>query len=419
MRGLTEALGAVLDRRLARSSGAPLAVALSGGGDSVALTLMADAWARAHGRRLLVLTVDHGLSPDSVGWPEACAGLARRLGADFRALPWTGDKPAHGLPAAARAARHGLLADAARAAGASVILMGHTADDLAETAVMRAAGATTPDPREWTPSPAWPQGRGVFLLRPLLGVDRAALRAWLSARGETWIEDPANADSRFARARARIALASASRPPACAGAPRAPDLARLADQATGPAGLSLPRQALRDAPLDTARTFAGMAALCAAGTSRPPRGDRLARLVEGLRGKAPMVATLAGARIEADADTVLWLREPGEMGRSGLQSLDLRPGEPAIWDGRHEILADRPLWFEPLAGRAARLSPQARLALLRLPAPARGGLPSAEIRGQVVCPLLEAVPGLVITSLALPRLRAACGSISREADQAG
>ncbi len=202
--------------------------------------------------------------------------------------------------------------------------------------------------------------------------------------------------------------------PACAGAPLASDLASLAGQAVAHAGLSLPRQALRDAPADAATTFVSVAALCAGGTSRPPRGDRLARLAEALRGETPIIATLAGARIEADAQDIRWLREPGEMARSGLQSLDVQPGEPAVWDGRHEVQADRPLRFEPLAGRAARLSPQARAALLRLPAPARGGLPATEVDGQVICPLLEAVPGVVITSLALDRLRAACGAIPRE-----
>ncbi|HQN50642.1 MAG TPA: tRNA lysidine(34) synthetase TilS, partial [Phenylobacterium sp.] len=191
MRGLKEAVHARLDARLNPDSRAPLAVALSGGSDSLALTMMAAAWAERHHRRLLVLTVDHGLRPESAGWTALCAGHARRLGADFQALCWRGDKPLTGLPAAARAARHALLADAARQAGASVILMGHTADDLAESAAMRAAGATTPDAREWSPSPVWPQGRGVFLLRPLLDQGRAVLRAWLAAQGETWIEDPA------------------------------------------------------------------------------------------------------------------------------------------------------------------------------------------------------------------------------------
>jgi tRNA(Ile)-lysidine synthase len=412
VRGLTEQVDAVLDRRLAPDADAALAVALSGGGDSVALALMAQAWARAHGRRLLALTVDHRLSPHSAAWTEICAGLARRLGADFRALAWTGDKPAHGLPAAARAARHGLLADAARAAGASVILMGHTADDLAETAVMRAAGSTTPDPREWSPAPVWPQGRGVFLMRPLLGVRRAALREWLQARGEIWIEDPANADPRFARARARIELQGSI--PVPTRADPAPDLRGLAEQIGDAAALVLPRDLLRRAAPDVARAFVAAAALCAAGTARPPRGDRLTRLAEALCGDAPVIATLAGARIEADRDQIAWLREAGEMARHGVVRLQVRPGEAAVWDGRYEIRADRLLEVQALAGHAPRLAPAVRAALMRLPARARGGLLMVEIDGHVVCPLLEPVEGVAVTPLAAARLRAACGLVVRE-----
>ena len=62
----------VLDRRLAAGSTAPIAVALSGGGDSRALALMAADWAQVHGRRLAILTVDHGLNPDSAAWSAAC-----------------------------------------------------------------------------------------------------------------------------------------------------------------------------------------------------------------------------------------------------------------------------------------------------------------------------------------------------------
>ena len=192
-----------LDRRLTPDAEAPVAVALSGGGDSVALLLIAARWARARGRRLLALTVDHGLQPESAAWSRFAAEAAAAAGADWRGLTWDGRKPASGLTAAARAARHGLIADAARSAGARVVLFGHTADDIAEADWMRRQGATLGRLREWSPSPAWPEGRGLMLLRPLLAERRAGLRDWLAARRAAWIEDPANADARFGRSRAR------------------------------------------------------------------------------------------------------------------------------------------------------------------------------------------------------------------------
>jgi tRNA(Ile)-lysidine synthase len=327
VRCLEQAARAAFDARLDPASRRPLCVAYSGGGDSLALLLIADAWARDHGRDVIVQHVDHRLQPASADWADACRAVAERLGRPFEVLRWTGDKPATGLPAAARAARHALLADAARQHGAAVILMGHTADDLAEGAAMREAGSTTPDPRAWRPSPAWPEGRGVFLLRPLLGAGRAELRAWLQARGETWIDDPANADARFARARARMTGVAAK--------PLAPEPAplRLADQVSEDAGVLTAPRALFGGP-DGARLLA-MACVCAGGGSRLPRGDRVERLLAKLRDGAPVITTLAGARIEAGDRDVRILREAGEAARGGL-----RPSAPPVWDGRFERLDD-------------------------------------------------------------------------------
>src|SRR5205814_800845 len=158
-------------------------------------------------------------------WSRFAAAAAAKLGVAHRALVWRGDKPATGLPAAARAARHALLAAAARREGAAVILRGHTADDLMEAELMRRAGSSAPSPRVWAPSPAWPEGRGVFLLRPLLGHRRADLRELLTGLGERWIEDPANDDPRFARPLARRQLAGAAPPRPQDSAPAWPGLA--------------------------------------------------------------------------------------------------------------------------------------------------------------------------------------------------
>lgn len=347
---LAAAVGAVLDRRLAADSPRPFAVALSGGGDSLALALAASAWAQAVARPLLVLSLDHGLRPESADWTKACAATAARLGADFRALAWTGEKPATGLPAAARAARHALLADAAREAGARVILMGHTADDVGEARRMRAAGSTTPDPREWAPSPAWPQGRGVFLLRPMLSLGRKDIRDWLTARGETWIDDPANDDIAYARVRARRAGPSGNEAPGS----QPPDARALASAcAMDPAGvLSIARADLSAASLAAVARFAAAACLCAAGTHRAPAAARSARLAERLRGSEAFVATLAGARIEADAGQARFAREPGEAARGGLAPVRLRAGETDVWDGRFEVTAPHDLEVRAV-GRSA------------------------------------------------------------------
>jgi len=378
---LQAAVGQALDRRLRRGTVRPIAVALSGGGDSLALTLIAAAWARAAGRPLLVLTVDHRLQPASAEWTAACATTAERLGAGFRALVWEGEKPTSGLPAAARAVRHALIADAAREARASVVLMGHTADDVAEARRMRAAGSTTPDPREWGPSPAWPEGRGVFLLRPLLGLARSDLRAWLTSRGETWIDDPANDDLRFARARARRSGGPAPVRPEPVDAA---DLAR-ACQDDGVGGLGVARALLRAAPTDAARRFVSAACVCAGGTARPPAGARVERLLARLAGHAAFTSGLAGARVAADASQVRFTREPGEAARGGLLPLRLAAGETGVWDGRFEVSTDAPV--EVRAGR-------------------RGAPVAVGVDGEV--------REVRLAALVHGRLLAACGAVERE-----
>jgi tRNA(Ile)-lysidine synthase len=380
---LESEVGAILDRRLLRDSSRPIAVALSGGGDSLALSLIAADWARRVGRRLLVLTVDHRLRSQSGAWTNTCAETAKRLGADFQALAWTGEKPAAGLPAAARAARHALLAEAARQAGARAILMGHTADDGLEAGLMRQAGSTTPDPREWAPSPAWPQGRGVFLLRPMLRIRRHDIRAWLAARGEAWIDDPANEDHGYARPRARAAVARGAAPAASQAIAPAKALA-LACHPDACGGLELARADLLAADPDAAARFAAAACLCAAGTDRPPTRDKVERLLARLAEHQPFAASLAGARIASNGLLVRFQREPGEAARGGLQPLVLQAGETGVWDGRFEITAARTVEIRPLR---------------------RTTLPVAEDGG---------VEGLTIRPLTHDRLLAACGAVEQE-----
>jgi tRNA(Ile)-lysidine synthase len=333
-------VGQVLDRRLQHHDPRPVAVALSGGGDSLALLLAGAEWASRAGRRLLVLTVDHRLRPESADWTRACADTAQRLGLPFRALAWEGDKPLTGLPAAARMARHRLLADAARQAGAGAILMGHTADDGLEARVMRAEGSTTPEPREWSPSPAWPEGRGVFLLRPMLDLRRANIRDWLRMRGEGWIDDPANDDTRYARPRARRALELGATP--SGASTRAPAAVLAIACRTDPGGgLEIARAAISAAADAAVARFASAACLCAGGTDRPPAGGKVERLTARLKSDEPFTASLAGARIEADGSQVRFLREAGEVARGGLALLRLQAGETAVWDGRFEVTVQR------------------------------------------------------------------------------
>ncbi len=417
--GLNRAATGPADTRFGRWLNAPdrgpVAVALSGGGDSLALLHLAKAWADAAGRPLVALTVDHGLQAASAAWTRFAAAAAAKLGVAHHTLAWAGPKPQAGLPAAARTARHALLAEAARAGGARVVLMGHTADDLIEAALMREAGVSTPSPRVWSPSPAWPQGRGVFLLRPLLDMRRAELRAMLRRQDETWIDDPANDDPRFSRALARRSAGDRVPPSPEASTPTSRWLGDVREDPGG--GLALPRSSLRRAAPDEAARLVGALTLCAAGTSRPPAGAALGRLVARLTSdNRRVVSSLAGARIEADGDDAMFRREAGEQARGGLAGYEAPVGE-SVFDGRWLVRADEPGWrVEPLRGRAARLSSEARRRLRALAPAVRAALPVAvSPAGELACPTLPGSGPLCASSLGGARLAATLGAVPDEA----
>jgi tRNA(Ile)-lysidine synthase len=415
VRGLETLAADAFDRRLDPKLKTPIAVAFSGGGDSLAALLMTKAWADRHGRSVLVLNVDHRLQPQSADWSRFAAETAARLGADFHALSWDGPKPARGLAAAARIARHGLVAEAARDAGARVVVFGHTADDSLEGELMRSEGSRLGVLREWSPSPVWPQGRGMFLLRPLLYERRARIREILRAAGEVWIDDPANIDPRSPRARARARLQGAADPDVRPDSDQA--LADLARSVTiAPEGfLRIDREALRRAPGSVGRRLLAAGVVCAGGGTRPPRGDRLDRLFALSLGLAPFQATLCGCKIIA-ADDLILARDAGEIRRGGLAAVALQPNTPMVWDGRFELIADRDgLTVRALAGAMAGLDKAHRRAVQALPALIRPSLPVVTSSASApACPILACDAPVRISALIAARFLAACGAISKE-----
>ncbi|MCH8169255.1 MAG: tRNA lysidine(34) synthetase TilS, partial [Proteobacteria bacterium] len=171
-------------------------VAISGGGDSTALLIIAARWAGKRGRAIAAATVDHGLRRESAAEAAGVAALCARLGIAHRILP-AGDLAAAGgnLSAAAREARFALLGDWARARDLSAVLLGHTMDDQAETVLMRLARGSGAEGLA-AMQPVLRRDRMLWL-RPLLGVRRAALRAVLRDAGIDWVEDPTNQDAHF------------------------------------------------------------------------------------------------------------------------------------------------------------------------------------------------------------------------------
>jgi len=176
-----------------------LAVALSGGRDSVALLDALSRIAPARGHRLSALHIHHGLSPHANEWQRHCVALCAQRGVPLAvraiAVPRA---PQTSLEAEARQLRYIALADAAAATGVRFVALAHHRDDQAETLLLQLMRGAGPHGLAGMPE-AHAGARGVTFVRPLLGVTRAAIDAYACAAQLAWIDDESNAQHRHRR----------------------------------------------------------------------------------------------------------------------------------------------------------------------------------------------------------------------------
>lgn len=345
------------------------AVAFSGGGDSLAV-LAGAVDGRFGPLPDFAFIVDHGLRPGSDCDARVAAGMARELGVEPVVLRWDGGARGSRAHAAARRGRHGLLAAACRARGVRRLLLGHTADDQLETALMRLAR-----PRVsaralaglWpsSPAPSWPDGRDLILVRPVLDRSRADLRGMLRQLGLDWLEDPANGARVHERVRARHCVAGwsdAHRSQMLRSVQAAQRLARvvdctawarLADVVVDAFGrLSLGLEALLGAPDGAAHVMLDALLDGASGTPRARSVAGRARVQEAVaRGRdATFSGVLVRCLSRGGEKTVVFARDRGVLhGRAdgggardgerhlGLISRAVAAGEGLVWDGRFDV----------------------------------------------------------------------------------
>jgi len=342
-----------------------LAVGVSGGPDSLALTLLLAEWAQSRNGSVDALTVDHRLRPESTG--EALhvgRWLAHLPGVTHRVLTWTDPKPESGIQAAAREARYRLLSAYCRDQAILHLCIAHHRDDQHETHRLRAghgsgtiglAGMSALRPLD-----------GVRLLRPLLTVAKAELMALLEARGQAWICDPSNENPAFERVRLREAAA--------------PDPAR--DSATLHR-LGLERQRLEAEAArilaerlvihpsgwaeleDLPETEAGSLAFggllqSLGGNDYPVAEDRRREALARIRNEGPSGVTLGGftlggCYLRRQGGKVQIYRDWGAI-RDRLDPTPgtSAPGEGRLWDGRFKVTV------------SPELSPNSGLTIARL-----------------------------------------------------
>ena len=371
-----------------------VAVAVSGGGDSLALAVLLHRWARARGGTVSALTVDHGLRRAAAAEASQAGRILRQIGLSHRILRWRGDKPAANVQAVARRARYALLSDWCARHGILHLALGHQLEDQAETFLLRlgrgsgleglaAMAAVTETP-------------ALRVLRPLLGVPRARLEATLRRRGLAWIEDPSNRDPAHARVRLRgllpalaaeglsaMRLAATAKRLGRARAALEQSAAHILAQAATvhPAGFVWLDPALlaAAAPEVGLRALARVATVVG-GLEYPPRLERLERLYgRVVTGGLDKGVTLGGCRFIPRRGHILVVREPARVAEQ-----PVRAGEKLQWDHRFAVRVHRRArarrggltvgalgttgWTQVRAAQPALAT--------AIPAPARHGLPA-------------------------------------------
>jgi tRNA(Ile)-lysidine synthase len=298
-----------------------LAAGVSGGADSSALALLAAEWGTAQGGTFRALIVDHGLRAESAAEAALTASRLTARGIDAQII--TLAVPAGpALQARARAARLAALTQAANAGGFLHLLLGHQAADQAETLAMRAARG----PGGAEGIAAWTARANILVLRPLLRMPPADLRAYLTAQGMGWVEDPSNRNPHFERVRVRALSPSGAGDPAARQARDQDTASFLARFATiSPLGFATLHA-------DTAPPAAVAALLrIIAGADYPPRADATTRLAAKLR-----PATLHGVRISPAPEGWRFTREAAACAAD--ESCDENGGGALAWDGRFTLI---------------------------------------------------------------------------------
>ena len=384
-----------------------LAVAVSGGSDSLGLGLLLAEWVGERDGRLMVLTVDHGLRVEA-------AAECKRVAAIFAAIPncsahilrWDGEKPVHGLQAAARTARYALLAEWCRAHGVLHLAVGHTADDQAETVAMRQAHGSGPS--GLAGMAALRPENGVRLLRPLLPISRAAIRDWLRMRGRSWIDDPSNELLKFERVRVRQRLtdgeAERLREQARQSGEKRDRLERAAAALLAEAArlhdsgyVAIDREAFVAAGREVQATALRQVILSVSGADyAPDLEDILSLIAKGMTG----ARTQGGCLFQTLQGRLCVFREAAAIAAP----LATVPGWSGAWDGRFDLQVAHPLlpaggWAIGPMGEAGMRQAVDRFGIRLkrhlMPLPARLALPALWHGEHLICqPHLDIGEGL-------------------------
>lgn len=178
-----------------------IAAGVSGGADSLALVFRIHEWAESVGKKIVALTVNHGLRPEAAAEADYVAELMKQARIEHHILIWEGKKPTSDIEAVARNARYGLMADWCQKHDIHILATGHHRRDQAETFLLRLARGSG----LYGLSGILPltQRCGLTIIRPQLNDSPEELRSYLQKRKIKWVEDASNQDDCFDRVKIR------------------------------------------------------------------------------------------------------------------------------------------------------------------------------------------------------------------------
>ena len=359
-----------------------LAIAVSGGVDSMTLALLSHCWAKPIGGSVTALIVDHGLRDASAGEARLTKERLSKLGIPSVVLQWVGNKPTSAVQAEARAARYDLMDAWCRDHDVLHLLIGHHANDQAETFMMRVKHGSGPDGLAAMATVRMLSS--CRIIRPLLAFPKERLVATIEREDVPWIEDPSNIDTKYGRVKVREELAENStniigmmwgaerfrRARHALEAQVSHWLARYAD--LRPEGyLRLSLTSVQQVNPEIRLRILSKAVIVVGGNVYPPSISSIERLDKRI--SAGNGATLGGVRFVMNDDEILVCREarnlPSEMlldkgsllwdqrfliGSENQKAMDaVLPWSPKIAAKVSHV--ERPVWFQAIPD-CARLS---------------------------------------------------------------
>ncbi len=344
-----------------------LGVAVSGGSDSLALLHLLHDWSREGGAEIFAVSVDHGLRAEAAQEAAYVGEICKKLGVPHDVLRWQGWNGQGNLSDRARRARYSLIGEWAETHALPCVALGHTADDQAETFLMRLARQAGVDGLS-AMSERRRIGRVEFC-RPALKITRQALRDDLLRRGVKWVDDPTNDNPDYDRVRVRQMM---------------PALEQLGLTATGLSNVAghmaelrtmlywyvflaardlvsmrsgdilIERKGFRTLPKDIARRLMQQALRWVNGAEYSPRGQAMDLLLESIRGGTGM--TLQGCLITISKTHLRITREAQAVAKvvsTAGEPWDQRWCLDGAWRDGYEIralgfqgLQDCPDWHE-------------------------------------------------------------------------